>query len=285
MGGYLKTWTNETKISIKSRAVRENMCVSVIWVNQPFQHLQPASDCPRAFFDLSKALKGPHVHTHRNWSMRRNRIDETLKWKQWMLIDFDTRGADGSHSMWQILEDAPHMFRGIISKGQHNSLAAIVTVVARWCFPIIDDWTRYKLPCFFPNKLRICLNSHNRLQTEVHPSSEHMPPHPHVLRSADKWRLPPRGTSIFGGSSRTRALTPVSLGAICNHREKPSCHTGHLRHAPTGIALVQLLAMSNVAGWLWLCGSGDREGSCFNRRVGGSIPGCLLVRGRGHLAC
>lgn len=56
-----------------------------------------------------------------------------------------------------------------------------------------------------------------------------------------RWSRPPR-MSIFGGDVG-RTLTPVSVGAICSHGKKPSCHTGHLQLLPTGITLPQLFTI------------------------------------------
>lgn len=61
-----------------------------------------------------------------------------------------------------------------------------------------------------------------------------------VLRQV-KMEPPTRDQHFWRGTDRT--LTPVSPGAICNHWEKPSCHTGHLQLLPTGIMLLQLFTM------------------------------------------
>lgn len=60
---------------------------------------------------------------------------------------------------------------------------------------------------------------------------------PHVLRQV-KTDPPTQDEYFWRGTGRT--LTPVSLGAICNHREEPSFHTGHLQLLPTGFMLLQL---------------------------------------------
>lgn len=64
-----------------------------------------------------------------------------------------------------------------------------------------------------------------------------LPPHPHVLRQV-KTDPPTQGEYFWRGTDRT--LTPVSLGAICNHWQEPSFHTGHLQLLPTGFMLLQL---------------------------------------------
>lgn len=156
---------------------------------------------------LIQTLKGPHVHTHFKWSMRRNiAVNIYIKLKKnsgcsW-IETLDISRADCFPSMWQILYDSPHTVlperstnwshMGRFSNNTSEHIIGCLFFIVNLCLCQAENGTKVKA-------ITSCKQNWFRPPNTAASS----PTCAEMRRSRWGWSLPPR-TSIFGGAQTER---------------------------------------------------------------------------------